>query len=276
MTASAQPLELSTGATVSVTDVGEGPAIVLLHGVCMASAFFARNVEALAAHHRVVALDFRGHGQSPPAPDGHTVPQYARDVRALCERLGLERPVLVGWSMGSLVAWDYLAQFAADPRVAGVAIVSQGPSDLTQSDWPHGIADTAALREWVEALQADTPGFLAAFLPELFKEPLADDETATLLAAIAGIAPGTATSILVDQTLADYRSQIAALDVPHLLVWGADEKVGQLAAAAWLADTLPASELHVFEDSGHCPMYEEPARFNALLADWIARLAAAP
>ena len=48
--------------------------------------------------------------------------------------------------------------------------------------------------------------------------------------------------------------------------------MGKLAAADWLYRELPRSELHVFEKSGHCPMWEEPEKFNALLTDWAARL----
>ena len=91
---------LSTGATVAVTDVGSGRPLVLLHGVCMSRHFFERNIDALAAAHRVVALDFRGHGASPSSEGGHSIAQYARDVRALIEHLDLEDAVLLGWSMG--------------------------------------------------------------------------------------------------------------------------------------------------------------------------------
>lgn len=274
-------IELPTGARVSVIDTGAGaddsemPAIVLLHGVCMSKAFFGRNIGPLAeAGHRVVALDYRGHGASPAAPSGHTVPQYARDVHALIDALGLGAVVLVGWSMGSMVAWDYLAQFPDDARVQGVAILSQGPSDLTQPGWDHGLATTAELREWVQAAQDDPAAFLAEFLPEMFMEEAPPEEAAALLASVAAIQPGTATSILADQTLADYRPVLPTFTTPHLLVWGRDEKIGQLAGATWVLDALPAAELHVFEHSGHCPMYEEPDAFNALLVEWIGRLGA--
>jgi non-heme chloroperoxidase len=268
---SSREIALSTGATLSLTDRGSGPAVVLLHGVCMTSAFFERNVDALAASHRVVALDFRGHGASPAASAGHTVAQYARDVRALIDHLELDDPVLVGWSMGCLVIWDYLVQFADDPRVRGVVIVSQGPSDLTQPDWPHGIADVAGLAGFVEAAQSDFRGFFAGFVPHMFKEPPSEAQQAAFVDAICGIEPSAGTVILVDQTLRDYRPHIPAMTVPHLLVWGADEKVIKLASAHWLVEHLPDAELHVFDDSGHCPMWEEPDRFNALVTRWIAR-----
>jgi non-heme chloroperoxidase len=265
-------IELSTGVTVNVTDVGSGPAIVLLHGVCMNQGFFAANIGPLSAEHRVVALDFRGHGDSPPAPDGHTLAEYARDVHALIGKLELDAPVLVGWSMGSLVIWEYLTQFADNPGITGAAILSQGPSDFTQPDWPNGIADIDELRELVEGLQDDFRGVFADFAPAMFKTAPPAEELEAMIDGICKVTPTTGTTIFVDQTLRDYRPQIPSITTPHLLVWGEDEQVGKLAAAEWLLAQLPSAELHVFDESGHCPMLEEPARFNALLTDWVARL----
>ena len=54
----------------------------------------------------MIALDLRGHGDSDDVESGHTIPQYARDLRLLLEELELERPFLLGWSMGAFVAWD--------------------------------------------------------------------------------------------------------------------------------------------------------------------------
>ena len=265
-------LDLPTGATLACTDTGSGRPILLLHGVCMSKAFFERNIEPLAASHRVIALDFRGHGDSPSMEGGHTVAQYARDVRAVIETLGLRDSVLVGWSMGSLVLWDYLSQFGGDERLAGVVVVSQGPSDLTQPGWPHGIADLPALRTYLEMAQDDFAGFFAGFVPEMFKNPLTEQEQAGFVKAICAVGANAGSLILVDQTLQDYRDRIPRFTVPHLLSWGRDEKVGKLAAADWLHRELPRSELHVFEESGHCPMWEEPEKFNALLTDWETRL----
>jgi len=55
-------------------------------------------------------------------------------------------------------------------------------------------------------------------------------------------------------------------------VWGTDEGVIKQASGTWLAEHLPSGELHVFEDSGHCPMWEEHERFNALVAEWVGGL----
>lgn len=261
---------LSDGAALTYLDKGAGPVVLLVHGVCMTSAFFTHNVDALAADHRVIAVDLRSHGDSPTSPTGNTVAQYARDLHELMVGLDLHDVTGVGWSMGSFVWWDHLLQFGTE-RLSRLAVVSQGPADLTRPDWPHGIADPDELSEYVDAMQTDFSGFFAGFVTEMFKDPVPEDDAALLLSEITKIGPNPGTVILADQTLRDYRGFLQGLAVPHLLVWGVDEKVVKLASADWLSGALADAELHVFDDSGHCPMWEEPARFNELLTGWIAR-----
>jgi non-heme chloroperoxidase len=265
-------IDLSTGVTLSYQDAGQGRPLILLHGVCMSNRFFERNVEPLAAQHRVIAPDFRSHGDSPAVEGGHTVEQYARDVRALIEALELRDVVLVGWSMGSLVAWEYLSQNVEDSRVAGVVIVSQGPSDLTQDGWDYGIADMATLHEYVRLCQADFDGFFADFVPLMFKDELEPHQHAVFTAAISSVGANAGSLILLDQTLRDYRAVIPTFAVPHLLAWGVDEQVVPMASSDWLLGQLPNARREVFEQSGHCPMWEEPDRFNAVVTEWVARL----
>ena len=94
--------------TLSVEDEGSGPAVVFIHGWSCSGRFFQRQLPYFARSHRVVIPDLRGHGRSEKTLSGHTLPQYAEDLRELFGSLSLERPVLVGWSMGAEVAWEYL------------------------------------------------------------------------------------------------------------------------------------------------------------------------
>ena len=268
----ARTIELSTGAALSYLDEGAGRPLLLLHGVCMSNAFFERNVGPLSAGHRVIAPDFRSHGKSPSVEGGHTVAQYARDVRALIEALDLHDVVLVGWSMGSMVVWDYLQQFGDNSRVSGVVIVSQGPSDLIQEGWPYGIADVDTLHEYVQLCQADFRGFFVDFVPLMFADELDPQQASAFVDAIVQVGPNAGALILLDQTLRDYRDLIPTLTVPHLLAWGHDEKVVPVASSEWLLDNLPNAQRELFESSGHCPMWEEPDRFNAVLTAWAAAL----
>ena len=179
---------------------------------------------------------------------------------------------MVGWSMGSMVVWDYLEQFGADSRVSGAVIVSQGPSDLIQEGWPYGIADADTLHEYIRLCQDDFRGFFADFVPLMFADELSADEASNFLDAITSVGANAGSLILLDQTLRDYRALIPTLEVPHLLAWGRDEKVVPVTSSDWLLEQLPHAQRELFESSGHCPMWEEPDRFNAVLTEWVATL----
>ena len=266
--------ELPDGARLAYDDAGKGRPVVLIHGVCMSRRFFERNTEPLAERFRVVSVDLRGHGESPASEGGHTVAQYAQDVKHLLDTLGLEDAVLVGWSMGSFVIWDLVRQFGAG-GIAGHVNVSQGPTDLNRDGWELGIFPLEELFSTLAAAQDDFHAVMDHFVPAMLKhEPSADDQ-AVLVAETQRIGANAGTCILLDQSLQDYRAFVASYAVPTLLVWGADEKVVAAANGPWLQATQPKAELVVFEESGHCPMWEEPARFNQVVGDWIEALPAA-
>ncbi len=265
-------LLVGRGVELAYSDAGSGRPIVFLHGVCMSRRFFERNLHALEGDHRVVALDFRGHGESPAVEGGHTVPQYSRDLRQAIELLGLSDVIIVGWSMGALVAWEYLSQFRHDSRIAGVVAISQGPSDLQQSDWSFGIANVDELHRYIDAMQSAFRAFFEGFVPSMFKNPLSPADHGMLVAETQMIGANAGSLIMLDQTLRDYRKTIPEFAVPHLLVWGRDETLIPLGSGHWLNKHLPNSEFIIFEESGHCPMWEEPTRFNRIIKDWSGTL----
>jgi pimeloyl-ACP methyl ester carboxylesterase len=262
--------ELSDGAALAFTDTGKGRVILLLHGVCMSRIFFERNVEVLAERYRVIAVDFRSHGDSPIVEGGHTVAQYARDIHALLDHLQVDDVTAVGWSMGNFILWDYLRQFGQE-RFASIVVVSQGPSDLIQDDWPVGFADVSQLHGFVADIQDDFRTFLVGYVPTMFKDELQPEQLARFVESGATVGANSGALILIDQTLQDYRTRIPTFSTPHLLVWGIDEKTIKLASKDWLVKHLPEVESVVFDNSGHCPMWEEPERFNQLVDDWMSR-----
>ncbi len=83
-------LDIAGGVRLAYDDFGSGRPVVLVHGVSMSRRFFERNLDALAERFRVVNIDLRGHGESPPHEGGHTVAQYGRDLHEAMRQLGLE------------------------------------------------------------------------------------------------------------------------------------------------------------------------------------------
>jgi len=251
-------------------DTGSGRPVVLIHGVSMSRRFFERNAAPLAERFRVVNVDLRGHGESPAHEGGHTVAQYARDVKHLLGALGLDDAVVAGWSMGSFVVWDLIRQFGT-VGLAGHVVVSQGPSDLKRPDWDLGAFTPAELYELLAAAQADYRGVMSEFVPTMLCDEPSTADLDLLVRETLRIGANAGTCILLDQSLQDYRDVIGSYELPTLLTWGRDEKLVPVASGEWLAERIPG-ELVVFERSGHCPMWEEPERWNQVVGDWISAL----
>lgn len=260
------------GATLSYRDHGEGRPVVFLHGVWMSGRFFERQIRTVGAEYRALALDFRGHGASEPTPDGHTVPEYAADLRQFLVTLGLEDVVLVGWSMGAFVIWDYVRQFGCD-RLAGTVIVDESPSDFAWPGWDLGPITPDLLRELNEGVQTARQGLIAHFIPAMFAGEPSEADVAWIAEEMAKPPAGVASAILVDQSLRDYREHLAAVTVPTLVVHGADEKLITVAAGRYVAEHCPDARLVVFDESSHCPFLEEPERFDETLLAFLSTLA---
>ncbi|MGQ0668210.1 MAG: alpha/beta fold hydrolase [Actinomycetota bacterium] len=259
------------GVTLNVRDRGEGRPIVFIHGVMCSGRFFDRQLEFFSRGFRVVVPDLRGHGDSERAQTGHTVSNYARDLRALFEAIGVERPVLVGWSMGAMVAYEYLKEFGQDD-VAGLVIVDQPPSDFAWSDgYPFGLFTLEALGETVEHIQMDLPSLAEGFAGLMLHEP-SPEMTALLVAEITKVPPVIGTSILVNQTFQDYRPFLPEIKIPTLVLFGGDDKATSPEAGKWMAGVLPDSRLQIFDRSSHCPFLEEPDAFNAALLTFLEEL----
>jgi pimeloyl-ACP methyl ester carboxylesterase len=101
------------GAALFYEQTGGGePPILLVHGWCCDHTYFAPQFEHFASRgHRVVAVDLRGHGKSNKPQQDYTIRLFADDLAWTCHRIGLEKPVVVGHSMGGIVAFDLAARY---------------------------------------------------------------------------------------------------------------------------------------------------------------------
>ncbi len=265
---SAMPYVRCNGADLYYEERGSGRPIVLLHGVMAGLGLFDRQVSDLSGEYRAVALDFRGHGRSEKTELGHTIAGYARDLSAFLDRLDLEDVVVVGWSMGALVSWEYVDRFGTD-RIRALVDVDMEASRFQWADYDHGITDLDGIRETLALAQRDPWSLAERATEQVFKEP-PDDETRRLLFDEVSRTPAPVKStILFDALTVDYREVLPEIDVPMLVCAGADEKRGTVAAARHVADLVPDATFELFEESGHCPFLEEPERFDRVLRRFV-------
>ncbi len=258
--------------TTNVNDVelyyernGDGVPVVFLHGVMMGSRFFTEQ-RTLPEGYESVTLDFRGHGRSEKAETGHTLPTYAADLEAFLDDRNLEEIVLVGWSMGALVGWEYVDRFGTD-RLDRFVVVEQQPADLEQDGYEHGVFDLAELIDLMELAQTDHHALADVFIDGMIHgEPKSAYER-IMFDEISRVPPAIKSAILLDQSVRDYRDVLDAVDVPTLVCVGEDDALVDPAGVAYVADHTPDATIERFSASSHCPFLEEPEAFtDALVA----------
>lgn len=264
-------LELPDGLPIYYQEHGSGRPVVLIHGWTMNGTFWSANVPALAEGHRVIAVDLRGHGQSGKTPEGHTLAQYARDIRAVTTALGATDATLVGWSMGTAVILSYLREYGCD-GLRSVCFVDQSPRFLDAPGWEfpllggYGPVDLAI---FAQGLRHARPSVIKPFIEACFAVP-PDAETVDGVYAQTTLTPtDAALAVWMDMANADLRPVLAEVTVPALLIYGAQSKIFPGDLAGWLAGAMPRAEAVRFEDSGHAPFAEEPERFNRVLTDFL-------
>lgn len=249
--------------------------MVLVHGWGVSGASFDAQVEALSPHHRLVIPDLPSHGRSAPFPAHGRFSLLADSLAALIDSLNLERPVVVGWSLGAMVCWD-LALRHERLGLAGLVSVEMMPRVLASGEWRYGLGE-AWMSEFnisLEAMRADWPAFCASFVPGIF----AAANEARLRETIdrtRRIAEGNDAGGLIriwQQLLAqDFREALGRLALPTMIICGAASRLWEEGAAQWLAAHVPNQRFEIFDQSGHSPQLEEPERFNRALLDFAAQ-----
>ena len=253
-------------------DQGSGQPIVFVPGLWGSS----RNYRNQLSHfgdrgYRAIALDPRGAGRSSHIHSGHTVAQYARDLRALMQSLELVDTVLAGWSMGALIIWDYFKQFGTENIKANV-VIDQMASDFKWGDWSFGIFDFSTLCQLMASVQTDQLATVESMFPSLvFKNPPGEDDLKALVEDATGIPETIASAILFDQSVQDYRQLLSSVTVPTLLCFGVTG-LGGAEGGEYMRQNLPNARLVMFENSGHMIPLEEPTRFNIEVEQFISSL----
>ncbi|MGA9403207.1 alpha/beta fold hydrolase [Haladaptatus sp.] len=230
--------------------------------------FFVHQLADLSPDHRIVALDYRGHGRSEKTETGHTVPGYADDLRTFLDRRNFNNVVLVGWSMGALVAWEYVDRFGTD-RLRGLVDVDMSASAFAWDDYEHGNNDLARLSGTLELVQIDHAALIEGLIEAAFKEPPSPQTRTLVLDELTRTPPPVKSAILFDYTVRDYRDALPEINLPTLVCAGADEKWRTVASVRDVADRIPNADFELFENSGHCITLEEPERFNRSLATFV-------
>jgi non-heme chloroperoxidase len=256
-------------------DVGQGPAVVLIHCWPLSHRAWERQVDALIeGGFRCVAYDRRGFGQSDQAAGGYDYDTLAADLHDLLVALDLWDVALVGYSMGGGEVARYLARYGAERVSRAVLIATALPCLIKAEDNPEGIEPQAVL-DLAALLKQDRLGYLDGFMHYFFgleaNPTAASDDLVRYAKTIAWFAsPLAMRECFMAAVATDFRADIPSIRVPTLLVHGdADVNVPLDLTSRRAAALIPGSRLALIPGAPHGLTFTHSDQLNALLLDFL-------
>jgi 2-succinyl-6-hydroxy-2,4-cyclohexadiene-1-carboxylate synthase len=262
------------GMTYHVTTAGEGQPLVLLHGFSGSAQSWARLLPALSVSYRVIAPDLMGHGADNVhyPPERYSMAHVVADVLALCDALELERPHLLGYSMGGRVA--LACAISAPNRFRSLVLESASPGLATEAEREARRKSDGALAESIlhDGIEAFVTRWEALPLWHTQANLPDDVRQAQRQHRLQRHPVGLAHSLLGYGTgaQASYWDALATLDLPTLLLVGeADEKFRRINADMYAR--LPNAELVTIANAGHTTHLEQPQAFLEAVLGFLSR-----
>lgn len=252
-----------------VEEHGDGPPLLLLHGLGSAVWAWERQLSAFEAFHRTVVYDHRGSGRSAKPPGPYSMAELADDAASVLERRGITRAHVLGFSMGG-----YVAQTLALHRpeiVDRLVLVATSPGGSESVPQPEETATA-----WASARGLPPQEYARATMPLSFAPGWTDehaDEYESLLAArLAFPTPpeSWAAQYAACTAFVAEGADVERIRAPALVVHGDRDRVVPYENGSLLARRLPSARLETFEGHGHLLAIENAPRFNALVLDFLS------
>ena len=258
--------------------VGEGPALLLLHGLGCNHTTWEPVIDDLAKRFTVIAPDLLGHGLSAKPRADYSVGGYANGVRDLLTVLGVDKVTVVGHSFGGGVAMQFAYQFPErTERVVLVASGGLGPevSPAIRAITTPGFHQAMGVATLPGVRHLGVAGMKAlSSLPLKATHDL--DEVADIYDSFKDPAARAAIRHVV-RAVVDWRGQIVTMAdrayltqaMPMCVVWGRDDKVIPVRHPSLAAALAPRSRIEVIPNSGHFPHKDHPQRFARIVTDFV-------
>jgi len=254
---------------VHVVTEGEGPDVLFLHGFIQSSWAFRHNLGVFARAYRAHAACVPGFGWSEKRPGDYHLDTQARRVVALMDALHVARAHLVGNSLGGALSLRIALDFP--DRVGRLVLVNP-----VAVDWRR-IALIAALQHPLFAPAFRAPGVAFAIAEALkiaaYKNlPIDTRFMADFLAPLRG--PGALDAALsvartFNEDLGALKPRLGEISHDTLVVWGQRDQILSAASGRELVAALRHARLVTFSNCGHCPMEEDPERFNGVAMGFL-------
>jgi len=261
---------------------GEGNWLVLLHGAWACQEWWSWQVPYLAQKYRVLTLDLRGHGQSSPLREPHSVEGFTRDLEIFLQKVGITEVVLIGWSMGGMISIQYCLQNPWPVR-ALILIATRGhrhPDMKRRILFQYLkarlslLVDLAAPRKYDRGTES-FPGERERIEEEFqaMLAPAAPLEVREWVKADLEHHPRK-NYFEIAKSFWDWEAgeKIRKITLPTLILVGSQDVHTPPACAHSLNRIIPGSQLIIVEGAGHCLPLECPERVNREIVEFLKKV----
>jgi microsomal epoxide hydrolase len=268
-----QKVDIGGNVSLRVIEAGKPdarPVLVFIPGWSTGADIWRRQIETFAKTNRAVAFDPRSEGESTKTTSGNTPETRAQDLHALLDRLGVRRPVLIGWSQGVQDVAAYVEQYGTKD-LAGIVLV-----DAAISDGADGMVarsqETAEQFKMFAVYQAHQKEYLAGMMRAIISKPQSD----VVIERLVSTGMKTPSDIGVGMLVADMfgvnrTPALKKIECPTLII--ASTKSFELPRQQAAAKQIPHARFEKIDDAAHAVFVDQPDRFDELLKNFLASLA---
>jgi 4,5:9,10-diseco-3-hydroxy-5,9,17-trioxoandrosta-1(10),2-diene-4-oate hydrolase len=253
----------------------QGLTVILIHGIGAAVDSWAFNINALAQKHRVYAIDLVGFGRSDKPSVEYSLPFFAQFVKDFMETQNIDRPSLVGWSLGGGVSLQFAIQF---PERLDKLILLDSMGFGRETHLMFRLSSIP----WIgKMLSRPSKKGTARLLKEcVFDHTLITDEIVDLYYQFAALPGGheawlatlcsnASFSGIKKEVIQAFRHNLGAISKPTLIIWGKQDRVLPVKHASIAESWITNARVHLIDDCGHCPQMEHPEEFNTQVLEFL-------
>jgi len=257
-------VRLRSGIAMNYVQAGRqsAPAVILLHGFLDSWEVYEDAVPALGESYRVFALDQRGHGRTDKPPCCYTQQDYADDVVAFMDALGIERATIVGHSLGAFIAHKVAVEYP--DRVDALVLVGGAAACNTP------VCDELKAIGTTVPDEVD-PQLIRDFQASSFHRMPSAERFKRILEVSARVPAHVWRQVIPALREEDHVDRLRKIRVPTLILAG-DHDLFPPAEQRRLAELIPTGTLKLYPNTGHFLHIEEPARFTADVLSFLDRV----
>jgi non-heme chloroperoxidase len=260
-------------------EAGAGRVLLFIPGWSQTATMFRPLIDDLAADHRVVAIDMRGHGESAKPSHGYRIARLAKDLAEFLASRDFTDLTLIGHSMGCAVIWSFLELHDAK-NISRLVFIDQAPVVTAWPDWSENekamcgaLHDAGSLFDAVCALSGpDGPAVTADYVRNrLFTKNFPATGLEWIISENLKLPRDHAARLLLELAAHDWRDAIRRISLPTM-VFGGRASIFHPASQEWIARQIPGARVEIFDEDeggGHFMWLENPVKFTRLLRNFL-------